>query len=68
MAIRVGPPELGIFCVISIFCGMVSGQTVEILHNSLNVEWLDVYRKRYTCSEVYKLVNRSGPPSLVNLF
>ena len=38
------------------------------LHNVLEIDWLDVYRKRYTCSEVFNFVNGSGPPSLVSPF
>ena len=38
------------------------------LHETLNVEWLDVYRKWYTYAEVYKLVQGLGPPNPVNLF
>ncbi len=38
------------------------------LHDELNVEWLDVYRKRYTCTEAFKLVNGIGPTSLTSLF
>ena len=38
------------------------------LHITLNVEWLDVSRKRITCGEVYKLVNGNGPPVLSALF
>ena len=38
------------------------------LHQVLEVDWLDTYRKRYTCYEVYKLINGLGPPALVNLF
>ncbi len=38
------------------------------LHTTLNIEWLDVYRKKYTCTEAYKLVNGIGPPNLTNLF
>ena len=38
------------------------------LHEELKVEWLDVYRKLYTCVEAYKLVNGQGPSSLTGLF
>ncbi len=38
------------------------------LHNTLSVDWLDVYRQRYTCIEVYKLVNGIGPPALTSQF
>ena len=38
------------------------------MHETLNIEWLDITRKRHTCAEVYKLVNEKGPPNLVELF
>ncbi len=38
------------------------------LHDELSVEWLDTYRKQYTCTEAYKLVNGIGPSPLTSLF
>ncbi len=38
------------------------------LHETLQIEWLDVSRKRHTCAEVYKLVNGKGPVTLVDMF
>ena len=34
----------------------------------MNIEWLDVSRKRHTCAEVFKLVNGKGPNVLVDIF
>ena len=38
------------------------------IHNTLNVDWLDVQRKKLACREVYKLVNGKGLPVPVQKF
>ncbi len=38
------------------------------LHETLQIEWLDVARKRHTCAEVFKLLKGTGPTVLVNMF
>ena len=47
---------------------MVEKFSATSLHDLLTIEWLDEFRKRFTCCEVYKLVNGQGPNSLVNMF
>ena len=38
------------------------------LHNTLEVDWLDVLGKRFVSCKVYKLIQSIGLPNLVNLF
>ena len=38
------------------------------IHWTLEVDWLDTFRKHFTCCRVYKIVNGKGPPPLTNMF
>ena len=42
--------------------------SVTVLHEELGVPWLDDTWKTSVCIELYKLLDRKFPPSLVNVF